>query len=144
MGNKDNVYDDGTMGNNVDNVDGNGATGYNNDNGNGVMDNDVKPRDETRRAFQPRLMGGWGQLPRRTIPRQLGMHWSQGTPLHPQAACWPQLLTLQRAPRLARGGRLQANPPLLCLQQHPGMLMHDRAASWPWPLVWEWATRLAQ
>ena len=89
------------------------------------------PRSETRRAFQPRLMGDWGRLRRRTVLRQLGMHRSQGTPLHPRAACRPQSLVLQRAPRLAQGGRLQADPRALCLQQRPGTLMHDRAACRP-------------
>ena len=98
----------------------------------------------TRRAFQPRLMGDWGCLRRRTVPRQLGMHWSQGTPLHLRAACRPQSLMLQRGPWLAQGGRLQADPRPLYLQQRPGTLMHDRAACRPWPLVWEWATWLVQ
>ena len=45
------------------------------------------PRYKTRRAIPLGLEGEWGQPHRRTVPRLLGMHRSQGTPLHPRAAC---------------------------------------------------------
>jgi hypothetical protein len=41
------------------------------------------PRDETRQAFQPRLIGDWGRPHGRTVPRLLGMHRRQGMLLHP-------------------------------------------------------------
>jgi len=102
------------------------------------------PRDEMRRAFQPRLMGDWGQLHWRTVPRLLEMHQSQGTPLQPRAACWLRSLVHQRVPQPAQGGWRWAKPLPLCLQQRPRTLKHDRAACRPWPLVWEWAPWLAK
>ena len=96
------------------------------------------PGYKTRRAFPPGLEGEWGRPHGRTVPRLLGMHQSQGTPLHPQSACrlWSQVP--QRVPQPTQGGRCWANPWPLCLQQHPRTLKHDRAACWPWPLIWEW------
>ena len=102
------------------------------------------PWDEPRRAFHPRFMGGWGRPHRRPVPRLLGMHRSQGTPLHPQAACRLKSLVLQRVPLLALGGWRLTNSRPLCLQQRPRTLMHDRATCRPWPLVWERAPWLAK
>ena len=95
------------------------------------------PRYETRRAFPPGLEGEWGQPHGRTVPRLLGMHRSQGTPLHPRAACRLRSLVPQRVPQPAQGGRCWAKPRPLCLQQRPRTLKHDTAACRPWPLVWE-------
>jgi len=73
------------------------------------------PRDETRRAFQPRLMGDWGRLHWGTVPRLLEMHRSQGTPLQPRAACRLRSLVLQRVPQPVQGGWRWAKPwPLAC------------------------------
>jgi len=102
------------------------------------------PRYETRQAFPRGLEGEWGQLHGRTVPRLLGMHRSQGTPLHPRAACQLRSLVPQRVPQSAQGGWSWANPQPLCLQQRPRMLKHDRAACRPWPLVWERAPWLAK
>ena len=60
-------------------------------------------------------MGGWGRPHRQTVPRLLGMHRSQGTPLHPRAACQLRLPVLQRVPwlALARGMALGQSPAAL-------------------------------
>jgi hypothetical protein len=102
------------------------------------------PRYETRRAFLPELEGEWGRPHGWTVPRLLGMHRSQGTPLHPRAACRLRSLVPQRAPQPTQGGRCWANPRPLCLQQRPRTLKHDRAACRPWSLVWVRAPRPAK
>jgi hypothetical protein len=79
-------------------------------------------RYETRRAFPLGLEGEWGQPHGPTVPRLLGMHRSQGTPLHPRAACQLRSLVPQRVPQLSQGGRSWANPRPLCLQQRPRTL----------------------
>ena len=98
-------------------------------------------RHETRRAFPPELEGEGGRPHGWTVPRLFGMHRSQGTPLHPRAACRLRSLVPQRAPQPTQGGRCWANPRPLCLQQRPRTLKHDRAACRPWPLVWVRAPR---
>ena len=89
-------------------------------------------------------MGNWGRLHWRTVPRLLKMHRSQGTPLHPRAACRLRSLVHQRVPQPAQGGCRWAKPRPLRLQQRPRTLKHGRAACRPWPLVWERAPWLAK
>jgi hypothetical protein len=88
--------------------------------------------------------GGMGTTARADRPRLIGMHRSQGMPLHSRAACQLRSLVPQRVPQLAQGGRSWANPRPLCLQQRPRTLKHDREACRPWPLVWEQAPWLAK
>jgi hypothetical protein len=102
------------------------------------------PRYETRQAFPPGLEGERGRPHGRTVPRLLEMHRSQGTPLHPRAACRLRSLVHQRVPQPAQGGWRWAKPRPLRLQQRPRTLKHGRAACRPWPLVWERAPWLAK
>jgi hypothetical protein len=72
------------------------------------------PRYEMRRAFPPGLEGERGRPHGRTVPRLLGMHWSQGTPLHPQGS----------TRRVGRG--------TLCCPREGGGRGHPRRRRWRW------------